>query len=129
LPVESASADAVAAIHVLEHLYRWQVADALTEWRRILKPGGKMILELPCGDKVFAYVIQCIQDKEPMESFRSLNALYGDPQHQDPLMCHHWLWFTVPLKLMLKSIGMREIQVCEARYHFPFRDFRVECIK
>jgi predicted SAM-dependent methyltransferase len=60
LELATDSADAVAAIHVLEHFYEWEVYDLLTEWKRVLKPGGKMILELPCMDKVFAYVHNCV---------------------------------------------------------------------
>ncbi len=119
----------MAAIHVLEHFYYWEVFDLLTEWRRILKPGGKMILELPCLDKVFGYVVKCINKKEPMALFMTLSALYGETKHEDPAMVHKFGWFTQPLKEMLESVGMREIQVMAPHYHFPFRDMRITAIK
>ena len=119
----------MAAIHVLEHFYEWEVADLLTEWKRVLKPGGKMILELPCMDKVFAYVHNCVTKKEPLQPFMTLNALYGDPKYKNEAMCHHWGWFQVPLSQMLESVGMQRIEFFEPRYHFPFRDMRVECYK
>lgn len=40
-------ADEILAVHVVEHFWRWEVADILREWVRVLKPGGKMILECP----------------------------------------------------------------------------------
>ena len=129
LEIASDSADAVAAIHVLEHFYEWEVADLLTEWKRVLKPGGKMILELPCMDKVFAYVTNCVANREPLQPFMTLNALYGDPKYKNEAMCHHWGWFQVPLRQMLESVGMQKIEFFEPRYHFPFRDMRVECYK
>ncbi len=129
MEIASDSADAVAAIHVLEHFYEWEAFDLLTEWKRILKPGGKMILELPCMDKVFGYVTRCVQAKEPMQPFMTLMAMYGDPKHKDPAMCHKWGYFTKPLVSLLESVGMREIKVCNPRYHFPFRDMRLECVK
>ena len=129
LEIESDSADAVAAIHVLEHFYEWEVADLLTEWKRVLKPGGKMILELPCMDKVFAYVTNCVINKEPLQPFMTLLALYGDPKHKSIPMTHKWGWFQRPLQDMLESVGMTEIKFCEPNYHFPFRDMRVECLK
>ena len=129
LEIASDSADAVAAIHVLEHFYEWEVADLLTEWKRVLKPGGKMILELPCMDKVFAYVTNCVANKEPLQPFMTLNALYGDPKYKNEAMCHHWGWFQVPLRQMLESVGMQKVEFFEPRYHFPFRDMRVECYK
>jgi predicted SAM-dependent methyltransferase len=129
LEIASDSADAVAAIHVLEHFYEWEVPDLLTEWKRVLKPGGKMILELPCMDKVFAYVHNCVTNKEPLQPFMTLHALYGDPKYKNEAMCHHWGWFQVPLRQMLESVGMERIEFFEPRYHFPFRDMRIECYK
>lgn len=122
-------ADAIAAVHVLEHFYQWEAKPLLEEWKRVLKPGGKLIIELPCMDKVFGYVVRCINAKEPMQPFMTLLAMYGDPKHQQPAMTHKWGYFTRPLIELLESVGMREITVCEARYHFPFRDMRIEAIK
>jgi SAM-dependent methyltransferase len=129
LEIASDSADAVAAIHVLEHFYEWEVFDVLTEWKRILKPNGKMILELPCMDKVFAYVHNCVVNKQPLQPFMTLLALYGDPKHKQPAMCHKWGWFQEPLRQMLESVGMERIEFCVPKYHFPFRDMRIECYK
>jgi len=129
LEIGSDSADAVAAIHVLEHFYEYEVFDVLTEWKRVLKPNGKMILELPCMDKVFAYIHNCVITKTPLMPFMTLHALYGDPKYKDPAMCHRWGWFEVPLKQMLKSVGMERIEFKEPNYHFPFRDMRIECYK
>jgi ubiquinone/menaquinone biosynthesis C-methylase UbiE len=129
LEIGSDSADAVAAIHVLEHFYEYEVFDVLTEWKRVLKPNGKMILELPCMDKVFAYIHNCVVTKTPLMPFMSLYALYGDPRHKEPAMCHRWGWFEVPLRQMLESVGMERIEFKEPNYHFPFRDMRIECYK
>ena len=129
LEIASDSADAVAAVHVLEHFYEWEAFDVLTEWKRILKPNGKMILELPCMDKVFAYVHNCVVSKQPLQPFMTLLALYGDPKHKQPAMCHKWGWFQEPLRQMLESVGMERIEFCVPKYHFPFRDMRIECYK
>ena len=129
LEIASDSADAVAAIHVLEHFYEWEVYDLLTEWKRVLKPGGKMILELPCMDKVFAYIHNCVVHKQSLQPFMTTYALWGDPKYKDPAMCHRWGWFETPLRQMLQSVGMERIEFLDPRYHFPFRDMRVECYK
>lgn len=88
-----------------------------------------MILELPCMDKVFGYVVRCVQTNEPMQMFMTLMAMYGDPKHKSHAMCHKWGYFTKPLVALLESVGMREIKVVTPRYHFPFRDMRLECVK
>jgi ubiquinone/menaquinone biosynthesis C-methylase UbiE len=127
IPTESA--DAVAAIHVLEHFYRWEAKPMLEEWKRILKPGGKMILELPCMDKIFLYIALAIQKDEPIMEFMTTNAMWGDPKYEDPLMCHRWGYFAGDLRKMLEEIGMRDIHVMPPRYHFAKRDMRVTAIK
>lgn len=45
--IPDASADLVYASHVLEHFGRWEFRATLTEWRRILKPGGILRLAVP----------------------------------------------------------------------------------
>lgn len=50
LPFADASFDIVTSWHVIEHVAN--VSETLTEWRRVLRPGGLLILETPdanCG--------------------------------------------------------------------------------
>jgi SAM-dependent methyltransferase len=129
LPIETDSADAAAAIHVLEHFYEWEARGILTEWKRILRPGGKLILELPCLNKICDYIAWCRNNQMDMFDFMSMTALYGDPRHEDPAMCHKWGWFSQPLERLLKSLDFQSVQQAEPRYHFPFRDMRFECVK
>ena len=50
LPYPDASFDRVVAAHVLEHIYRPH--EVLTEWARVLRPGGILSLVLPCDPGV-----------------------------------------------------------------------------
>jgi ubiquinone/menaquinone biosynthesis C-methylase UbiE len=45
LPFQSETFDLVTHWHVIEHVQN--VSEALREWRRVLKPGGLMVLETP----------------------------------------------------------------------------------
>jgi SAM-dependent methyltransferase len=45
LPLEDASFDVVIASHVLEHLEN--ADDALSDWMRVLRPGGQMLIGVP----------------------------------------------------------------------------------
>ena len=47
LPFPDEHADEIMAVHVIEHFYVWEVMSVLDEWKRVLKTGGKIILELP----------------------------------------------------------------------------------
>jgi predicted SAM-dependent methyltransferase len=122
-------ADQAAAIHVLEHFYQWDALDVLKEWRRVLKPGGKLILELPCIDKVIGYLCRCVEKGIPLSNTMSWHALYGDPKYKDPLMTHKWGYTVQMLTALLEEAGFHSIEYQKPRYHFPDRDMRFEAIK
>lgn len=47
LPYDDNTIDEIKAIHVIEHFHFKEFKDVLDEWYRVLKPGGKLILETP----------------------------------------------------------------------------------
>lgn len=47
LPFEAGTAELIYASHVLEHLPTARVPDVLREWRRVLKPGGRLLIAVP----------------------------------------------------------------------------------
>lgn len=98
----------------------------LTEWKRVLKPGGKLILELPCMDKVFSYIASKMNAKEPLAMHMVWNPLWGGLGHnKSPAMVHKWGYTVGQIKALLREVGFTDIKLEEARYHFPERDMRV----
>lgn len=47
IPAAADSFDIVHASHILEHFAPFETVDLLKEWRRIVKPGGKLIVKVP----------------------------------------------------------------------------------
>ena len=90
--IKSSVADEILAVHVVEHFYYWEVIPLLKSWRRLLRPGGKLILECPH----LLYACQMIVENPAMRSQAGkagqmlMWPLYGDPSWKDPLMCHKW---------------------------------------
>lgn len=101
----------------------------LSEWRRVLKDGGRLILELPCMDKVFQYIALAVQQGQPMAPFMTLLPLWGDPKYRDPAMCHKWGYDSWSIMEVVKGCGFTDVKVVEPRYHFKMRDMRVEAVK
>lgn len=129
LPFSDGYADRIAAVHVFEHFYYWDAPTFLAQCWRVLKPGGKLVLELPCMDKVFSHIaIRMRKGEVPSPTFSWL-ALWGDPRHRDPAMCHRWGYFRGDMRKVLDDAGFVEIQDEEPRYHFPMRDMRATARK
>lgn len=122
-------ADVIAAIHVIEHFYVWEVPAVLSEWQRILKPGGVLILELPDMQKVAKYLKACLDEGKPFWAQMSWWAMWGDPRYQDPAMCHKWGYTKPMMKETLRDAGFVEIEMSEPRYHLKQRDMRVTARK
>src|SRR3989338_10622010 len=49
----SDTAELIYACHVLEYFDRGEVLDILTEWKRVLKPGGMIRLAVPDAESLF----------------------------------------------------------------------------
>lgn len=124
LPFETDSADEIWAIHLLEHLHRSTVNVTLYEWFRVLKPGGKLVLEMPCLDKIAQHIVN---GEENMRL--TLLGLYGDPRDPKPDMMHQWCWGKKEIVEALTGVNFCDVQIMEPIFHWPARDFRVEARK
>lgn len=129
LPFASESVDRLAAIHLLEHLYEWEAIPALAEWKRVLKVGGQLILELPSMEKVLWYIKQCLDAKVPLQPAFSWWVFWGDPVHRDPRMTHRWGYTKETLTRVLSAAGFYRTQFEAPRYHFRERDMRCVAVK
>ena len=101
----------------------------LAEWKRVLKPGGKIILELPCMDKVISYMASCIEKKKNMSIQMTWFALWGDPGHENVGMCHKWGYTKIQIMDVLRESGFINIAIENPRYHLDVRDMRAVAFK
>ena len=125
LPYEDESVDEIMAIHVCEHFYVHEIAKVLREWYRVLKPGGRLVIELPCLDKVLEHF-----EKGSDLKF-TLIALYGNPKthHEGEPSLHKWCWSRKQFMALLNSVGLKDIYEETPHYHQPSRDMRWVCRK
>lgn len=118
-------ADEAMAIHVIEHFYVWEVVDVLIEWRRVLKPGGLLILECP---DVLKAASNLVKRTDPQES---IWGIYGDPLECNEYMSHKWGWTPETLTLYLQQAGFGKIREADPQWHGKrkLRDMRLEAFK
>jgi len=120
LPFDDESVDEIQGIHIFEHLHRLDAPKALQEWHRVLKKDGKLVLELPCLDKVTKMII------EGEKNLRlTLMALYGDPRYGNEYMLHRWGWSKEEITKELQD-NQFSPKVKEPFFHIKKRDMRVE---
>ena len=126
LPFDNSYADEIHAYHVIEHLYRWRVPKILAQWINVLKPGGLLVLEMPCIDKVMGYVFACMEQGKSPPPRMFYWALYGDPGYECEEMVHRWCYGTIEATELLRDAGLVDIEIKPPQTHVPARDMRIE---
>lgn len=118
LTFQDATVDEILSVHVIEHFYYWEAEKLLNEWARVLKSGGRMVLECPN----ILSAAQALLDNPDgasgpgKEGSMSMWALYGDPNWSDPLMCHKWGYTPRSLIRLLENVGFRDVHQEPAQF-------------
>ena len=104
LPYEDNSVDLIYASHIIEYFDREEVVDTLSEWIRVLKPGGVLRLAVPDFE---AMVGLYWSGQYPLDKF--LGPLYGKMPMGDETIYHRTTYDFDSLKSVLESLGMKDI--------------------
>lgn len=96
------SVDLIYNCHVLEHFKRREVSKVLSEWKRVLKPGGILRISVPD----FAALCEVYQRYGKLELV--IGALFG---RQDYLYNIHYNVFDYPaLARILEEVGFEQVR-------------------
>jgi SAM-dependent methyltransferase len=116
--VDTGSMDAVWSSHNLEHLEDFQVPQALTEIRRVLKPGGFALITLPNLERIAQLVVEGKVDEviyvSPAGPITPLDMLFG---HQASIargnsyMAHRTGFTNKRLGCRLIEAGFDEVRI------------------
>ena len=100
LPFANEEFDIVHSSHVLEHFYKSETISLLTEWTRILKKDGKLILNLPNIDWAIEHFSDTCEN-----SLHIHNVIYGG--HESQYDVHHTFFNPAKITWLLENIGMQ----------------------
>jgi SAM-dependent methyltransferase len=131
-PFDDASADEILSVHVVEHFWRWEVLDVLREWVRVLRPGGRLVLECPNLASACAAFLEdpSTLARADEAGQRTMWVFYGDPRWRDPLMVHRWGYTPESLCALLEEAGLRDVRQEPAQFKLREpRDMRIVGVK
>jgi predicted SAM-dependent methyltransferase len=121
LPYPNNSVILIETYHAIEHLPRHDFETALKAWYRILKPGGKLVIECPDFDEIVRNYLE--GDEKHLDGIFGLQRFDGD---------YHLFGYNIKrLADLLKKYGFTEIQEMPPQdYHRKeWPCLRVECLK
>lgn len=125
IPLPDSCADEVHNYHFIEHVTRWQSPSILAEFRRLLKPGARLVMELPNLESACRNLLAGMNDQ------MSMWPIYGDWNHKDEFMLHKHGYTPDTIKNLLKECGFTSIKILPPQTHGARnnRDMRVEAFK
>lgn len=128
LPFDDESADEIFTCHVIEHFWPWDIPDILTEWKRVLKPGGKIVTECPNLAGAAMLFVEAIRQNDWRTAKAMMNAFYGDPAPglRNIEQRHKWGYTPETLAAMLYEVGFKDAEQVPAR--FKMREPRDMCV-
>lgn len=120
--IPDAYADEAMAIHVIEHVARWEVPAMLLEWKRVLKPGGLLAIECPDLLKCCRNILKGLPRQE------GIQGLFGEWELRDELMLHKHAWCPDEMRQVLEESGFTGVVFTRPVYHGrrDHRDLRAE---
>ncbi len=133
LQLPSDCADEIMASHVLEHVIYVEGAELLKRWHSALKPGGRLVLEMPDLEALCADFINA----DDQQRFILTLCIYGafancmSPESvaAGTASPHLWGYYPKLLKSILAEIGYKNIEVLPQQGQHPGRNFRIEATK
>ncbi|MFJ8074136.1 class I SAM-dependent methyltransferase [Streptomyces sp. NPDC096176] len=120
LPLADGCADAVLFSEVIEHLV--DPDHALDELRRVLRPGGHLMLSTPNLAAWYNRVL-LLAGVQPVFSEVSLRGIHGRPGTQ--VVGHLRLYTARALRSYLSASGFREVRITGAPFHGVPRALRL----
>jgi predicted SAM-dependent methyltransferase len=111
LKLNKDSVDVIYASHVFEHIPRAGTAAVLKEWRRVLKPDGRLYLCVPDVEALFKIYLENLPRYETDEGRELVDLACGVAYggQIDRYDFHFYGYAFATLKALLESVGFRNV--------------------
>jgi predicted SAM-dependent methyltransferase len=130
IPLDNAVADEILTVHIFEHFWPWDIGNVLREWKRLLKDGGKLIIECPNLANSAGMFFNAVRNKDIKAQMMLMNCFYGDPKDRDLPGRHKWGYTPDSLISILNAAGFKECKQEPAQFKMKEpRDMRITGVK
>jgi SAM-dependent methyltransferase len=129
-------ADEILASHLIEHVPHHRGPELLKKWHDVLKPGGKLIMELPDIEGLCKAFTEATTDEE---KYWLTVCIYGvahgeevpseEIQKYGTKSPHLWGYYPKVLSDILTEIGYKDIKILPQQGEHMGRNFRLEAVK
>jgi hypothetical protein len=104
IPLPDNSVDEIRAYHLIEHFTFHTAFDVLKEWKRVLKPNGKLVLETPDFYQSCKRFVWACEENNNDEQIRLYSHFFAWPD-LSPGQVHYFLYTENQLLWTLKQCG------------------------
>ena len=130
LDFEENSIEEIIAVHLFEHISPYQAHSTLSKWAKILKPGKKLIMEIPNIEEL----CKNFEKSDKLHKYNILNCIYGSTNTitenpREITSPHLWGWYPEILQDHLLESGFTNIIFLPEQHPHPGYNMRVECEK
>jgi FkbM family methyltransferase len=125
------SVSEIIASHLFEHISPYKAVDTLVHWKNILKPGCKLIMEMPNIEEL----CKAFLTSTKAERYGFLNCVYGavnttsEGDSSEITSPHLWGWYPEMLFDIMSHAGFVDIVFMKEQMPHPGFNFRVEAKK
>ena len=116
------SIDEIFTSHTIDHFTRWRAIEMFSDWFRMLKKGGVVVIEVADFWRCVIWLFHPVRQKR----WLGRSQFYGNQWDKIEYETHRYLWSSRELKRELLKIGFSSVSIShKTETHYPGRDMRV----